>query len=260
MPAATLLRRLLAHPLSASLDLDDPATTEARKRIIAGKPMLRAIYREWYTMLANSLPQANGHVVELGSGAGFCAEFIPNLITSDVFLCSNAQVVVDARELPFCTAGLRALVMTNVLHHMHDVRRFFTEAVRCLIPGGKILMIEPWVTPWSSFVYRYLHHEAFAPNAALWDINGRGPLSGANVALPWIVFARDRLRFEQEFPQLTIEHIQAFLPFRYLLSGGVSLRTLAPSWTSTMWASLERRLESQMQRIAMFAFIAVVRR
>ncbi|HYL63879.1 MAG TPA: class I SAM-dependent methyltransferase [Candidatus Methylomirabilis sp.] len=259
MPAA-LLRRLLAHPLAASLDIDDPATTEARKRIIAEKPLLHAIYNEWYAMLANGLPPANGHVVELGSGAGFCARFIPDLITSDVFPCSNARVVVDARELPFPSGSLRALVMTNVLHHMHDVRRFFAEAVRCLVPGGKILMIEPWVTPWSRFVYRHLHHEAFAPSAARWDVNGQGPLSAANVALPWIVFVRDRLSFEQEFPHLSIERIHAFLPFRYLLSGGVSLRSLVPSFTQTMWASLERRLESQMARIAMFAFISVVRR
>ena len=259
MPAA-LLRRLLAHPLSASLDLDDPATTEARKRILLEKPFLHAIYREWYTTLAASLPEGSAPVLELGSGAGFCAEYIPGLITSDVFPCSNAQIVLDACALPFPENSLRALVMTNVLHHTHDVRRFFAEAVRCLLPGGKILMVEPWVTPWSSFVYRRLHHEDFAPNAAAWDISGHGPLSGANVALPWIVFDRDRQNFEREFPQLHIETIRPFLPFRYLLSGGVSLRSLAPGFTHGLWAGLERRLESQMDRVAMFAFVAVARR
>lgn len=259
MPGA-LLRRLLAHPLAARQDLDDPATTEARRQIIAEKPFLRAIYREWYQTLADHLPSGEGSIVELGSGAGFCAEFIPGLITSEVFACSDVRLVMDARALPLPAASLRAIVMTNVLHHLPDVQRFFNEATRCLRPGGKVLMIEPWVTPWSTLVYSRLHHESFAPEAAGWSFNGSGPLSGANVALPWIVFSRDRHRFDQAFPDLRVEQICAFLPFRYLLSGGVSLRSLVPAMTHKMWAGLEGKLKSQMHRIAMFAFISVARR
>ncbi|HXL23262.1 MAG TPA: methyltransferase domain-containing protein [Candidatus Dormibacteraeota bacterium] len=258
--AATLLRRLLAHPLTASLDMDDPATTELRKQIIAGKPFLKAIYDEWYTILANALPAGKGEAVELGSGAGYCARFIPGLITSDVFLCSSARVVLDAQRLPFSTGSLRAVTMTNVLHHMPDVRRFLIEAVRCLRSGGKILMIEPWVTPWSRFVYRRLHGEPFAPDAEAWSFAGSGPLSGANVALPWIVFARDRQKLQKEFPELIVEQIRPFLPFRYLVSGGVSLRSLAPRSTQGLWAGLERMLEPSMARLGMFAFVSVRRR
>ena len=62
--AASFLRRLLAHPLTASLDLDDPATTELRQRVIASKPFLKAIYMEWYSLLAASLPPGEGQVLE----------------------------------------------------------------------------------------------------------------------------------------------------------------------------------------------------
>jgi SAM-dependent methyltransferase len=255
LPGA-FLRRLLAHPLAASRDLDDPATTEVHRHIIAGKPFLRAIYSEWYAQLARSLPSCEGSVVELGSGAGFCAEFIPGLVTSEVFPCSSAQLVIDAGSLPFADNSLRAVVMTNVLHHLSDVRHFFAEASRCLVYGGKILMIEPWVTPWSIFVYGRLHHESFAPQATTWSFNGTGPLSGANIALPWIVFSRDLQQFTKEFPSLRVEEVRPLMPFRYLVSGGVSLRTLAPAFTHSMWAALERGLESQMHRLAMFAFIS----
>src|SRR5262249_37693193 len=153
-----------------------------------------------------------------GSGAGFCAEFIPGLITSEVFPSSNARLVIDARALPFAAASLRAIVMTNVLHHLPDVGRFFEEAARGLRPGGKILMIEPWVTRWSTLVYSRLHHESFPPEVAAWSFSGGGPLSGANVALPWIVFSRDRGKFERAYPTLCLEQIRPFLPLRYLLS------------------------------------------
>ena len=149
--------------------------------------------------------------------------------------------------------------MTNVMHHMRDVSRFFAEACRCLRPEGRILMIEPWVTPWSRFVYSNLHHEPFHPEARDWSFPLAGPLSGANVAIPWIVFLRDRAKFEREFPKLLIERIRPFLPFRYLVSGGVALRSLMPGFTHFAWAGLERRLKGQMAHLGMFALIGLRR-
>ena len=256
---AEALRRLLAHPLTAGIPLDDPATTELRRRIISSKPFLRAIYDEWYALLAAELPPGAGDVLELGSGAGYCERYIPGLITSEVFPAPAVRLVADARHLPFPEAALRAIVFTDVLHHMPDVQQFFREACRCLRSGGKILMVEPWVTPWSRFVYRRLHHEPFLPEAAEWQFPSSGPLSAANGALPWIVFVRDRSRFEAEFPQLALERIRPLLPFRYLVSGGVGLRSLLPGFTERWWARLERALEPQMPRLAMFAFIALRR-
>jgi SAM-dependent methyltransferase len=258
--AAGLLHRLLAHPLTASLEPDDPRTTELRRQIIKTKPFLKAIYQEWYERLAAGVPQGTGAVLELGSGAGFLSQYIPGLLTSEVFPCSNVDMVLNAQCMPFEDASLRAIVMTDVLHHLPDVRRFFAEASRCLRSGGRILMIEPWVTTWSKFVYRHFHPEPFLPDATEWAFASSGPLSGANGALPWIVLVRDRVRFEKEFPEFEIEQIEPFLPFRYLLSGGVSMRALMPGFTHGVWAWVEQRLSSQMRRLGMFAFLAVRKR
>ncbi len=257
--AADFLRRLLAHPLTASLHVDDPATTELRKQVIASKPFLKAIYDEWYALLAREAPSGEGLVAEFGSGGGYAAQFIPGLITSEVFASPGVQVVSDAQAMPFGDGELRAIVMTNVLHHMPKVREFFAEATRCLRPGGKILMIEPWVTPWSRLIYTRFHEEPFDSEATDWGFAGNGPLSGANVALPWIVFARDEKRFREEFPNLRIECVRPFLPFRYLVSGGVGMRSLMPGFTHGAWAGLERLMEPMMGQMGMFAFIAVRR-
>jgi SAM-dependent methyltransferase len=257
--SVALLRRLLAHPLTASLQVDDPTTTELRKQIIVAKPFLKAIYDEWYGLLARALPPGEGQVLELGSGCGYCARFIPGLITSEVLPCSGVQIVVDAQRLPFADRSMRAIVMTDVMHHMPNVRRFFAEASRCLRPGGKILMIEPWVTSWSRLVFTRLHSEPFLPEAPDWSFSSTGHLSGANIAMPWIVFVRDRREFESEFPELSIERIRPFLPFRYLVSGGVGMRSLMPGFTHSAWARLESMLESQMSRLGMFAFVSLRR-
>jgi SAM-dependent methyltransferase len=250
----------LAHPLTAGLCLDDPGTTELRKQVISSKPFLRAIYNEWYSMLAAEVPPAPGAVLELGSGAGYCDRYISGLITSEVFHCPSVQLAVDARQIPFRDGSLRAIVFTNVLHHIPDLQGFFEEASRCLRKGGKILMIEPWVTPWSRLVYKRLHHEPFLPESESWSFASSGPVSGANGALPWIVFSRDRLRFESGFSELVIERIRPFLPFRYLVSGGVGMRSLMPAFTHSLWARLETLLEPCMSYLAMYAFIVVRRR
>lgn len=255
--SSSFLRRVLVHPLTASLDLNDPATTHLRRQIIASKPFLRAIYNEWYKMLADALPKGDRPILELGSGAGYCAEFIPGLVTSEIFPCPGVQTVIDAAQLPFSANSLRAIVMTNVLHHLPNARAFCSEAVRCLCPRGKILMIEPWMTPWSRFVYTHFHHEPVDWNARDWTFPSSGPLSGANGALPWILFDRDRARFNEEFPQLSIAEVKPFLPFRYILSGGVGMRTLMPGFTHRAWAAVERALQPQMPQLGMFAFISV---
>jgi len=237
--------------------LDDPATTALRRQIIASKPFLRAIYDEWYQMIAAHLPEVPGRVLELGSGAGYLNRFIPGLISSEVLFIPGVSLVADARRLPFRDASLSAIVFTDVLHHMTDVRSFFVEAGRCLHQGGKVLMIEPWVTPWSQFINTHFHHEPFRPDARDWSLTSSGPLSGANGAIPWIVFVRDRNRFDLEFPSLVIERIRPFLPFRYLVSGGVGMRNLMPGFLHRSWARLEQLLDGQMNTLAMFAFIAL---
>ena len=255
-----MLRSLLALPQTRGLLLDSPGTTRVRRQIIQSKPFLRRVYEQWYRHIVADVPSGPGAVVELGAGAGFLHGFIEDLITSDVLAVEDLSVQFDAHDLPFQTACLRAIVMTNVLHHVPQPRRFFTAATRCVRPGGAIVMIEPWVSPWSRFVYQGLHHEPFEPEAAAWEFPRSGPLSGANGAGPWIVFHRDRARFEREFPSWRIERVRPLMPFSYLLSGGVSMRTLMPGWGFGACRALERVLEPWMRWMAMFAQVTLVRR
>jgi SAM-dependent methyltransferase len=252
-----VIRSLLAHPLTRGLDVDDPRTTVVRRRIIQEKPFLRRLYQEWYAALVSRLPDGSAPILELGSGAGFLADLIPGLITSEVFSVPDISVVLDARRLPFPAGSLRAIVMTDVLHHIPDPAAFLAESTRTLTPHGRILMIEPWVTPWSRVVYTYLHSEPFDPKAAQWGFPASGPLSGANGAMPWIMFARDRAAFETLFPQLTIRELTLMMPISYLVSGGVSMRGLSPGWSYSLWRTFERVIAPLNGLLAMFAVIDI---
>jgi len=250
--------RVLSHPLTRGVDVDDPRSTLLRRQIIQSKPFLRALYREWYERIRARLPEEQAFVLEIGSGAGFLRDFIPQIITSEVFALPGVDRVEDAMALTFADASLDAIVMTDVLHHIPDVAKFLSEAARTLKPGGRLLMIEPWRTRWSQWVYQHLHPEPFRPEYSDWTLPPGGPLSGANGALPWIVFERDRARFEASFPELSIGTIQGLMPVSYLASGGVSMRALAPGRAYGAVRALERGI--LRERGAMFAFIEVQRR
>ncbi len=254
------LLRLLQHPLTRGMDVDDPQTTNQRRIIIESKPFLKKIYQEWYRRIEEHIPSGEGYVVELGSGAGFMKECIPEVITTDVLAVEGVDWQLSpGGQLPVPDQSLRAIVMTDVLHHINEPRRFFTEAKRVVRPGGAIIMVEPWVTTWSSYIYRQLHSEPFLPEAKEWGFPCQGPLSGANGALPWILFHRDRDRFEREFPEWKIMNIEPMMPFVYLLSGGVSMRSFAPAWLYEFFRTCERGLAHLKCRPAMFAVCTLSR-
>jgi SAM-dependent methyltransferase len=253
------LSRLLSHPVTRGLELDDPRLTALRVEVIQQKPFLRRIYSEWYQLIRSRIPDGAGAVLELGSGGGYFRQFVPHIIRSDVFLGSNLDLVTDARHLPFGPNRLKAITMTDVFHHVPKPEAFLREAIDCLRPGGRIIMIEPWVCRWSTLIYRHLHHEPFLPEAESWDFPETGPLSGANGALPWIVFVRDRQTFIRKFPELEIEEIRPMMPVRYLLSGGVSLRDIVPSVTYTAWQRLETALSNWNETLGMFALFSLRR-
>jgi SAM-dependent methyltransferase len=199
-------------------------------------------------------------VLELGSGAGFFEQYLPDVIRSEVFICSRVDVIADACQLPFAAESLRAIVMTDVFHHVPDVRRFMREASRSVRRGGVIAMVEPWSTPWSRFIYNRFHHEPFRPDATRWEFEASGPLSSANGALPWIVFKRDRSTFEREFPQWTVEeiapwHAAAVSPVGRHLVARIDARLVV----SRRGADVERMMLPLMDEVAMFATITLRR-
>lgn len=250
----------MKHPLTRNLEVDDPETTRRRRAIIRQKRFLFKLYTEWYACIRDAVPSGNEKVVELGSGAGFFKEIMPEAITTEVLALEGIDVRLPADGgLPFEDRSLRAIVMTDVLHHLRFPRRFFHEASRCVRPGGTVVMIEPWVTKWSRFIYSRFHDEPFLPESQTWELPHKGPLSGANGALPWMIFKRDRERFETEFPEWQVDKIQPMMPFAYLLSGGVSMPAFCPGCFYGLWRAVERALGPIERSMAMFALIVLVR-
>ncbi len=197
-----------------------------------------------------------GILVELGSGGGFFKEFIPNLICSDILDLPGNDMTFSALDMPFENNSVSAIFMIDTFHHIPDSEKFLAEASRVLKKGGVIMMIEPANSCWGRFIYKNFHHEPFDP-AGDWSFPLSGPMSGANGALPWIVFERDLERFSNDFQGFEISKIKYHTPFLYLLSGGVSFRQLLPGFTYGFIHLLDRIASGISSQFSMFVTIKV---
>ena len=238
-------------------NLDASSKTKLYHEIIQHKFFLKKLYIDFYKefkVVSDRFP--NGLLVELGSGGGFLKDVIPNVITSGILHVTGKDVQFSVLAMPFKHHTVDAFFMLDVLHHINHEYILFEELDRCLKIGGEIVVIEPANTPWSQFIYRNFHIESFDP-CGEWDLEGVDPLSSANSALPWIIFFRDRTRFEKLFPSLKIRKIRFHTPFRYLVSGGCSVRQLLPSFTYDIVKGVEILLSPLHRYVDMFMTIEI---
>ncbi|MDP3954680.1 MAG: methyltransferase domain-containing protein [bacterium] len=213
------------------------------KNRIKQKDILNKVYIDFYNHFkASSVP--GGLCIELGSGGGFLKEIIPDVITSDLLEAPGIDKIFPATEIPYSADSVSAFFMLNVLHHIKNSEKAIQEMERSLKIGGKIIMIEPINSMWGRIIYKYIHKEKFDPKAG-WRIEGEGRMSDSNIALPWILFVRDRKIFEKRFPHLKIIKIYYHSPFKYLFSGGLSNFQFLP----TIAYPLIRRFDDIVSRI-----------
>jgi len=241
----TRLRERLTDPEVAACDPDSVEFAIAHRKVVQGKPMVRDLFASFYAecraMDRRHFGDTPGARLEIGSGSSFMADLYPDVIATDVIPVPFVQIVLSAEEMPLGDGTLRSIYGINVFHHLSQPRRFFRECRRVLQPGGGVVLIEPYHGPLARFVFRNLHgSERFDPSVSSWEAGGAtGTMSGANQALSYVVFTRDRRRFEREYPELEIVVDRPHTHLRYLLSGGVNFRQVIPSSFGGAVAKLE---------------------
>jgi SAM-dependent methyltransferase len=243
-------------------DLDHPNREKIIKNRILGKKALYKLYREYYLRFADCIERCphTGSIIEIGSGAGFIKDVVPDVITSDILHFNIVDVVFDARRLPFADGSIKAVFMLNSLHHISDAELFFLELERCLVPEGRVFIIDQYSSWISNLIYRYIHHEPYDPNAPDWKFETTGPLSGANGALCWIVYYRDRKRFQQLYPQLKIIKTEPHTPLRYWIAGGLKWWNLLPGFLFDLFSQFDHWLARGFPDLCSFVDVEIAKR
>lgn len=234
-------------------------TLREHERAWEARPLLRRIYRDWFALLASRLSRVPGPTLELGSGIGRLREHVPELVTSDVEQTPWADRVVDAERLPFGDGELANVVLLDVYHHLPRPAAFLDEARRALAPGGRVVMLEPYVGPLSRLAYR-LHHERLELEGdGFAEQHSADPLD-ANLALTTLAFFRQREEYARRWPELPLveERLLSFLV--YPLSGGFTRRPLLPAALFRPLDALERALAPVLRSLAFRCLIVLERR
>ncbi len=162
------------------------------RRLWGGKPVLGRVYEPWFQALLEAAPPG-ARVLEVGAGPGFLGEAARRLrpdlrwVASDLHPAPWNVLAADAGRLPLAGACVDAVVGLDVLHHLAAPAAFFREAARVLRPGGALALVEPWITPLSWPVYRFLHQEDCRLGVDPWDPfpgTGKDSFDG-DAAVPW---------------------------------------------------------------------------
>lgn len=230
-------------------------------RIWRAKPSLRRVYSVWFDALLSDIP-ASARVIEVGAGPGLFAEYArrrrPDLawIASDLAPASGNDVVADAHGLPFRAGAADAILGVDILHHVARPRAFFTEAAHVLRPGGRLALVEPWVTPLSFPVYRFFHQEDCAEPPDRWDpfaAGGAGKeLFDGNAGIPRAI-VRDTSPEEWRGLGLEPPRKELVNGFAYLLTLGFRERSLLPSAAVPAALWLDRALTPLARLLALRA-------
>ena len=204
-------------------------------RLLAQLPVVSEIEHFLGCCRKNRLLQAQ--VQTSAPGADISSEMISKINNPHII-----ATVGDAHDIKFESNSFELIYMRNVIHYIDYPFKAFSEIYRCLKPGGKIVMIEPTNTLFSRLFFKYVHQEEFDSTKDEWVVDGEGRLADANIAMPWIIFIRDREKFLKKYPDLKILKIHKHTPFRMFLSGGLSYKQFVPSASFGFFTNIEKLL------------------
>jgi SAM-dependent methyltransferase len=231
---------------------------EEFREVWEAKPVLRAVYRDYYARIAQWCRA--GTTIEIGTGSGNLRESLPGVIASDIVASQFLDLTLDAQHLPFADRSVSTIVGVDVLHHIEYPRLFLGDARRVLEPGGRIVLIEPAITPLSWVMFKLGHPE---PVDLRVDplVDGqpdphRHPFE-SNQALPTLLAGRHRERVEREVGLIFV-NVERISLAAYPLSGGFRRWSLLPARWVDQVLRAERRLERRLGRLAAFRLLVVL--
>ena len=246
---------------------DRAMTLHNRARLAANKNLL-FWYRELYRDQFKDFPDpATLSILEVGSGTSPLKQFFSNVVTSDVLDLNYLDLVFDCHEIGKLDAikdeSLDVITLTNVLHHLKNPIAFLNSAASKVKSGGKVIVTEPFFSLLSTPIFKYLHHEPVnlrISEPELKDV--QGPLASANIALPWLIFFRNRdwlQRLNDKFDLARLA-VRPFSAFSYLATGGISRKLPIPHLLYRILFRVDLALSRSFPNFCATFFTAIMKR
>lgn len=227
------------------------------------KQAVRLLYRDFHRQLLENCPE--GRVLDIGGGTAHLKESRPDVISTDILKFPGIDVVADAHRLPFREGWFAGVVMLDVMHHLERPIEFLKEASRVLVPGGRLVMIEPAMTTLARRFYERFHEEPVDMDADPFAPVARNPQRDpfdSNQAVPTLLFATPSARrlVEQTIPSLRVQRVDWQSLFAYPMSGGFQKWSLIPGALVRPMLTFERKVPRLVRKHLAFRMIVVLER
>jgi SAM-dependent methyltransferase len=236
---------------------------EEHRRLWHAKPILRKAYAVWFDQLI-AATAGRRRVLEVGAGPGFLADRARagreygTWIATDILPTAWNDIAADALRLPVRSASLDAVVGIDFIHHLATPGDFFREAGRVLVPGGILATVEPWITPFSFPIYRFLHQERCSWRLDPWHpfgemSEGKDTFDGDAAVLWHLVRGTEPARWAAL--GLTPPRVRTMNSFAYLFTLGFRPASLLPAPLAPALFGIDRALGALSGLFAMRAFL-----
>ncbi|MFS8047083.1 methyltransferase domain-containing protein [Rhizobium sp. BR 314] len=151
-----------------------------------GRTPARAMTDEAMLKLLPAL-QGTGTILELGAGSDYYKKFLPSdqsYMTSN--MVSGFDMVLDMTKIDLPDDSVDALVSVFALEHLFDFQAAFEEQYRVLAPGGRFLLIVPFMYYYHAAPDDFFRFSSSALDKLLspFRILSRQPIGGR-----WLIFA-----------------------------------------------------------------------
>jgi len=221
------------------------------------KKVLRSIYEDFYKQINECC--INGNILEIGGGIGNLTIKGRDIIRTDIQFSKSISLVADAHNLPFSDSSFSNIILIDVLHHLDCPINFLKEASRVLTPDGRLIMIEPGITPVSWIFYNFLHEEdvnlSWKPSKKCTPKTNKDPYE-ANQAIPTLLFSKYHLILSDL--KLSLISKKWMSLFVYPLSGGFKKWSLIPFFLVNFLLRIEKKLTPFLGPLMAFRMIIVI--
>jgi SAM-dependent methyltransferase len=245
---------------------DDEYRKVLLKQLGNARTPAAAEYFRWMYSLVETVISESDSVLEIGSGAGVSSLFLKNknVLRTDLLNhnLNGIQSGVNAEMLPFETGKFEAALAVDMLHHVPFPHMVVDELIRVTNGGGKIVIVEPFVSALSVFAYKLFHPEKtsiFLKFSTKEPMVGQRSADGDQIICQKLFFSKtgkNYLRATHKGNLRITRHLIS--PLSFFLTGGVNRPLGISPKVIGMTIKLENRIPTAVMRCIASRQIVVI--
>jgi len=231
-----------------------------RKEALTQNLGVRYLYKKFHEEIKSNL--TDGISLEIGSGNSNYKDFDEVVITSDITYDERLDLVFDALNIPFKSNSISNIILFDVLHHLEKPLDFLNEARRVLRKHGRIVLVEPYVSPISWLIYKLFHDEdtsfRFDLESPFSEQKGKKKPFDGNQAIPSIIFFKNQKLLNKKFPFFRVIISEKRSLFAYPLTFGLKSKGIFPLSLIKLIYIIERPFEKLLGSFFAFRMFVVI--